>query len=297
MRPKLNLKAAVANIAEHVPTEMTFAELVEAYSATVYDGADLRMKKWVEAFGEMSAWEVTTDHITAVAEAMIEGGYKPSTANRDTSQIGTVYRWAITKKLPPKNFTSPTRAMPRFEEAIRHVEVTPEEIAKLLKGAHANPDRRFAVYTRLLHETGARKGEIVERVWKDVDLDKRQITVMTTKTGKPRTLFFSEQTADLMRRVWPNRNDNNLLFEGRIKGAAINYRAAWKDLITSIGRPDLHQHDMRHHRAAELLRSGVTLAVASQALGHSSLILHRRYGHLETGHLQGAVAQSWGMAA
>ena len=124
---------------------------------------------------------------------MIEGGYRPSTANRDTSQIGTVYRWAITKKLPPKNFISPTRAMARFEEGIRHVEIAPEEITKLLAGAHSNPDRRFAVYVRLLHETGARKGEIVERIWKDIDLDKRQITVMTTKTGKPRTLFFSSR--------------------------------------------------------------------------------------------------------
>lgn len=81
-----------------------------------------------------------------------------------------------------------------------------------------------------------------------------------------------------MRRVWPKRNPDDLLFEGRRRNHPINYRCAWEELTTAIGRPDLHQHDLRHHRAAELLKSGTTLGVAAQVLGHSSLILQRRYG-------------------
>lgn len=287
----------MSNIAEHIVVEKTFTELVEAYCAVVFDGADLRMRKWVAALGDLSAWDVTNEQVSAAAEEMLAGGYKASSVNRDTSQIGSIYRWAIAKKMPPKGFISPSRGIERYEETMRHVEISAAEISKLLKGAHGFRDRRFAVYVRLLHETGCRKGEILERVWKDVNLDTCQITVLTTKTGKPRTLFFSPETAALMRRVWPNRNETSLLFEGRIRGASIDYRAQWKALTTAIGRPDLHQHDLRHHRAAELLKAGNTLAVASQVLGHSSLILHRRYGHLETGHLQGAISASWGAAA
>ena len=297
MRPKVNLKAAVENIAEHVVVEMTFTELVDAYCAVVFDGADLRMRKWVDALGDLSAWAVTVEQVSAAAEAMLAAGYKASSVNRDTSQLGTIYRWAISKKMPPKGFISPTRGLERYEEDMRHVEITPAEITKLLKGAHGFRDRRFAVYVRLLHETGCRKGEILERVWKDADLDSCTITCQTTKTGKPRVLHFSKETADLMRRVWPKRETSALLFEGRIKGSSIDYRAQWKALTVAIGRPDLHQHDMRHHRAAELLRCGNTLAVASQVLGHSSLILHKRYGHLETGHLKAAIESSWKAAA
>jgi integrase len=297
MRLKVDLKAAVSNIAEHVVVEKTFAELVDAYCAVVYDGADLRMRKWVVALGDLSAWEVKTEQVTAAAKAMVEAGYKVSSVNRDTSQIGTIYRWAIEKNMPPKGFISPTRGIPRYEEDMRRVEISAAEIAKLLKGAHGFRDRRFAVYVRLLHDTGCRKGEVVERRWKDVDLDNCTITCQTTKTGKPRVLHFTPETAALMLRVWPKRNPDDLLFEGRIKGSSINYRAQWSALTTAIGRPDLHQHDLRHHRAAELLKAGNTLAVASQVLGHSSLILHKRYGHLETGHLKAAIQASWGAAA
>jgi hypothetical protein len=40
--------------------------------------------------------------------------------------------------------------------------------------------------------------------------------------------------------------------------------------------------------AATTEKGGVTIGVASQILGHSSNILQKRYGHLETGALQDA---------
>lgn len=294
MRPRVDLRSAVNNTVEHVPTAMTFEELVRAYCAVRYDGADLRMRKWVDALGDKSAWEVTSEQIVAAAETMLAAGYKPSTVNRDTSQVGSIYRWAIEKqKMAPKGFVSPTRGIERYDEEMRVVEISNVEIDKLLAGAHAFRDRRFAVYVRLLYETGCRKGEVLERVWKDVDLDAGTILCPVTKTGRPRILHFSPATADLMRRVWTSRHPDALLFEGRVRGSSIDYRAQWSALTKAIGRPDLHQHDMRHHRAASLLRSGTTIAVAAQALGHSSLILQRRYGYLETAHLKAAIQSSW----
>jgi len=101
-------------------------------------------------------------------------------------------------------------------------------------------------------------------------------------------LFFTGSTADLMRRTWTRREPAVLLFEGRLPGVPIRYRAAWRELVAGIGRPDLHMHDLRHVAAQRLLKGGVTIGVASQILGHSSNILQKRYGHLETGVLQDA---------
>ncbi|MGF6445356.1 tyrosine-type recombinase/integrase [Paraburkholderia youngii] len=293
MKPKIDLRAAMARVGEHQAADMTFRELVDAYCAVQFDGADLRLRKWTEAFGVLSAWSLTTRNISFAAEAMLQSGiYKASTVNRDTSTIGTVYKWAIRRHLAPAGFVSPTLGLMRFEETIRRVEISDREVAALLKGSFAFPDRRFAVYVRLLLESGGRRGEVRERRWKDVDLDARVITVMETKTDKPRQIFFSEETTALMRRVWPKRDPAALLFVGKT-GQPVNYRVSWAKLTKAIGRPDLHQHDLRHHRAAELLRSGTSLAIAAQVLGHSSLILQRRYGHLESKTLKAATEQSW----
>lgn len=295
MRPKLDLRQAMAQVSEHIAADLTLDELVKAYSAVQFDGADLRLRKWIDCFGSESAWSITTRQISLAAEAMMQSGfYQASTVNRDTSSLGTVYKWAIRRHLAPTGFVSPTIGLTRYAEGIRRVHLTDDEIAALLAGAKAFADRRFAVLIRLSIETGARRGEVMQRRWADVDLAARAIIAETTKTGAPRVLFFSEETAELMRRVWPKQPPGELLFESnRITGQVIDYRRQWAELTQAIGRPDLHLHDLRHHRAAELLKAGTTVAVAAQVLGHSSLILQRRYGHLETATLRAATEASW----
>jgi len=294
MRPKIDLRQAMAQVSEHIAAEMTLAELAKAYCAVQFDGADLRLRKWIDCFGNESAWAIATRQISLAAEAMMQSGlYKASTINRDTSTLGTIYKWAIRRHLAPVGFVSPTIGLQRYAEAIRRVEISDAEVTALIDGAKAFKDRRFGAFVRLVLETGARRGEIRERRWADIDLDARTVEVLDTKTGRPRMLFFSAETAELMKRIWPKRNAADLVFEGRAKGRPINFRRLWGELTAAIGRPDLHLHDLRHHRAAELLKSGTTIAVAAQVLGHSSLILQRRYGHLETATLRAATEASW----
>jgi integrase len=286
----LDLRAAIAVPEKTVEVlNITFAELCATYCAVAQeDGADLRLKKWVEAFGETSAWEVSRDMLERCIEAMLAVPYKGSTINRDISQIGSVYKWARGKRMSLKGHRSPTLDISRLEEAIRVVHMSDDECRRLLAGARASRDRRFAAYVALLHDTGARPGEILERRWADVDLDARTMLADKTKTDRPRVLFFKQSSADLMRKTWIKREPELLLFEGRFPGQTIDFRAAWGRLVKGIGRPDLRQYDLRHVAAQRLLKGGVTLGVATQIMGHSSNILQKRYGHLETGALQSA---------
>jgi integrase len=126
-----------------------------------------------------------------------------------------------------------------------------------------------------------------------VDLENRQILLPTSKNGDPRTLHYSEATAELMRRVFEIRPSNGLLFEGRVPDKPINYKAAWGTLKKAVGRTDLRQHDSRHIVAAGMLRNGISLPVAAQAIGNSPAVLAQRYGHLETKTLRNAVSLQW----
>jgi len=292
---RIDLRAALeASTSPQVNHHLTFGELARAYLATHYNGADMQMRKWIDLLGERSAWTITPDELSRAGVAMLENGYSPSTVNRNLSQIGSIYRWAKRKMLTPVGFISPTLSQHRYPEPIRRVSLSEAEVKRLLDGAAAFKDRRFAVLIRILIETGARRGEVCERRWSDIDLDACSIEVLETKTGKPRMLFFSQETAALMRRVWPTRESAALLFGStRAPGAIVTFKKSWDKLTQAIGRPDLRLHDLRHYRAKLLIESGATVAVAAQALGHSSLILHRRYGHLESSAISNAVRASW----
>lgn len=293
MRKPLDLGAAVRGMAVHEPAELTLSELVRACALARLDGCEQRLRKWTDAFGRESAWALTAEQLEVAAHAMLEAGYKPATVNRDLSMLGTIYRWARTRRLTPRGFRSPTLGVRRFAEDIRRVEVTREELDALRARALAYRDRRFGVFVALLIDTGARKSELLERRWAEVDLSGGQIMCPTTKTGVPRILHFRPETAALIERICRNRRPDALVFEGQVPGEPISYRAAWRRIVADIGRPDLHMHDVRHACAASLLRAGVTLGVAAQVLGHDPAVLARRYGHLEVGALRRAQEQSW----
>ncbi|WP_284617455.1 tyrosine-type recombinase/integrase [Aquabacterium humicola] len=292
MRKTINLAAAVRAMADRQAADLTLQELVKAYAVASLADSDLRLRKWTDAFGHESAWRITSEHLETAAQAMLEI-YKPSSVNRDLSALGSVYRWARDRRLSPRGFRSPTLDVRRYDEGIRRVEITDAELQALRDRALGFRDRRFGVFVSLLMDTGARKGELLDRSWAQVDLERCEITCPTTKTGVPRILHFRPATADLIRRVYRTHKPEALLFEGRVPGQRIDYKKAWATLVADIGRPDLHMHDVRHAVAAALLRSGTTLAVAAQVMGHDPAVLARRYGHLETGALRRAQEQAW----
>lgn len=288
-----DLAKALEAVTEQPAADLTLTELVRAFSVAHCDGSDARLRKWCAAFGDTSAWAIASEQLQTAAQAMLDHGYKASAVNRDLSAIGSAYRWARKKRLAPRGFKSPTLGVQRFEEAIRRVHVEPGHIDALRARSLAFKDRRFSVFVALLIDTGARKSELLERRWSELDLERREILAPVTKNGTPRVLFFQQETADLIARVCPKRPAGDLVFEGRVPGQSITFRKAWATLTQEAGVPDLHMHDVRHAAAASLLRAGVTLPIAAQVLGHDPAVLARRYGHLETSSLRRAQEQAW----
>jgi site-specific recombinase XerD len=295
-RGGFDLAGAMDEVAAGESCELTLRELAKAYCNCHMDQSDLRLRKWVEAFGDFSAWAITPEQLRTASQAMMQHGYKNSSINRDVSTLGSMYRWAAKKRLTPPGFASPTLSVGRLEEGIRRVHIDAEDLQRLRASALAHSDRRFGVFVALLIDTGARKSEILNRRWSDVNLDEREILAPTTKNGTPRVLFFREETEALIRRVYTKRSAEALLFEGRVPGQPLDYKRAWRSLTRELNLADLHMHDLRHAAAANLLRAGVTLGVAAQVLGHDPAVLARRYGHLETTALRQAQEASWAAA-
>jgi len=292
-RKSFDLASAIQSVADEPAAQLTLSELVRAYVSVRADGTDLRLKKWIHAFGNRMAWSITSEELELAAQAMREHGYSPATANRDLSALGSVYRWAKERRISPRGFKSPTVGVRRQEEPIRRVHLERDDAEDIRAMALSFADRRFGAFVWLLMDTGARKSELLERRWSEVDLERREILAPITKNGTPRVLFFSERTQQLLRRVFPVRNPNQLLFEGRVPGQSIDFRASWRKLLAALGQHGLRIHDCRHVAAANLLRAGVTLGVAAQVLGHDPAVLSRRYGHLENASLKTAQEAAW----
>lgn len=302
--------AGAADLRKLAPREgvpLTLRELAALYAAENPCKRDTqtRVRKWLDDFqlGDLLAWDITREQVEAGARLMAEQfGYATATVNRDIGELGTLFRWATVKHFTPPGFTSPTIAIIREVEPMRVVEPARpgewEQIRRLAKGFR---DAKFTLFVWLIMDTGARRGEIADRSWADFDLDAPEgpnvvLAMEDTKTRKARRLYFSPETAQLIRRLRPaERYRHTLVFVSARGGAPNQYRKSWSRLAELAGRPDLHVHDLRHMVAAELLKAGKGMSQVAQLLGHSSLVLHRRYGHLDDASVREIQAERLGL--
>lgn len=293
----------------HLCADLTFGQLVDLfYAERPSERAQGSYTKWRHAMRleHLSAWEVTEDHLARGADYLRAQGYAISTVNRELSQLGTIYRWIIAQRKAPAGFVSPTLgASGRVDEPMRYVEpLKAGEWERLRLLARTGRDPLFTAFVWLLMDTGARRSEISERHWSDFNLDDPEgpnvvLRAEQTKTGRARRLYFSAETAALLRRLRPGAEKyrDQIVFKSP-RGAAPNkYRKPWARVCKLLGRPDLHVHDLRHLIAADLLKAGKGMSQVASLLGHSSLILHRRYGHLDDVAIRDIQAERLGLDA
>ena len=159
--------------------------------------------------------------------------------------------------------------------------------------------------------TGMRIGEIFGLEWKNVDLDKRTLTVertvVTTKSGiliqdssktktSRRTILLPDNVVYMLKRLklWQKVRDIRLGThystspwvlsnpQGKPRSPSSFSGHDFKQLLDEAGIDRKFRiHDMRHTHATWLLESGVNIKVVSERLGHSSIrITLDTYAHV-----------------
>ena len=165
------------------------------------------------------------------------------------------------------------------ENAPKRPTATPTKIAVL---ADAMPARtRLAVL--LAHWCQMRKSEILEADTADVDLTELTVTIRRAKTpAGMRTLAIPAFILPELREHIKNHADpDGPLFTGRRGGrlAASILDRGWRAARESVGRPDLHLHDLRHSGLTLAATSGATIVELMYRAGHASPAAALRYQH------------------
>ena len=139
----------------------------------------------------------------------------------------------------------------------------------------------------VLADTGLRTGELWALEARDVNLDLGLITIWHNKAEKPKSVPMTTR----VRRVITRR------MELTTRGPLFPYsnswmRTGWDRAKHSMGLSDDKQfvpHALRHTCASRLLQRGTQLAVVQEWLGHKTIEVTRRYGHLRPTDLMEAV--------
>lgn len=189
--------------------------------------------------------------------------------------------WAERERIVASN---PCKGVKTVRPPKRERYLNAEEVRQLFKAADDLVAEKeivpqFAAAIRLLALTGARRSEILELKWSEVDLERARIVLPRerSKTGE-KTIPLNAAACEL---IGKQKKLNEYVFPGRgAKGPLVGMSHRWDVVRTRAKLPDLRIHDLRHSFASFAVANGSSLFLIGKALGHTQASTTERYAHL-----------------
>ena len=137
-------------------------------------------------------------------------------------------------------------------------------------------------------ETGARRQNVVDLLWSDVDLERRWLVFRKTKSGKPIGIPMTEAVFMELSKLKEARNrlasapptDHVFLNENGLPYKPDYVGRKFKKACRLAGIENFRFHDLRHDCGTSLRKAEVPIADIQEWLGHSNIKMTMKYAHM-----------------
>lgn len=212
-------------------------------------------------------------------------GHQKRTANFAIAVLSKLLTWTETRGWRPKN-SNPCRGVQRFKEQRRNRYLSSTEAQRLGEvlvnaAAEGSESPYVLAAIRMLIFTGARRNEILQLRWENINWERRCLDLPDSKTGA-KCILLNRHALQVLRQLAPV-SGNPYVFVGNIKGAClVNIAKPWERIRTAAQLPSLRLHDLRHSFGNRAIDAGGSTRVLGVLLGHSQEETTARYAHVAT---------------
>jgi integrase len=256
------------------------ATITEVITAYIERYAKQHKKTWAEDARRLSVhvprrWltlspaEVSREHVRALHTQI--GAETPYEANRVLALLRVVFRFAKEEGYLPENAMNPATEIRPYRERSRSRFATKEEIQSLVSAIDHEPNIFIRALVLLYLQTAARKTELLERRWEDVEWDRARLRLPDTKTGEEQFIPLTKTAIAILGGL-PRLEGNPHIFPGARAGRhLVNVSKAWTRLLKRAGLKDLRLHDLRRTVGSWMTQAGTDLNAIKDALRHRNL--------------------------
>jgi integrase len=248
-----------------------------------YAKVKMRRRSWMEAqrifehdvvpkWGKRRLSTIGRADVNDLVDAVMDRG-TPIMANRVLGTLKTMGRWAVERAIVDRNPFSDIRQPAPTSERDRVL--TDREIEALMDAIDAEPYPGGPMIKTLLL-TAARRTEVAEMRWREIDLDARTWTLPAArvKNGREHVVPLTDDLIDLLRGL-PRFAASDFIFSssgkhGVTKFAPLKQRLD-KAMAAKLGVEAVEPwtlHDIRRTVATNLQKLSVRLEVTEAALNH-----------------------------
>ena len=262
-------------------TSVTLKVLIERYLKDEYSGIHLKeqqskLKFWLSAIGDKPLSEVVTTDISLSLDGLSKN-FSNATVNRYKAAISVVFSYACRQYGLPINPVKNIRSKPENNERIRFL--SDDERARLFKACKASQWSKLHLLVLMAITTGARKSELLNLTFSDIDFERQTAYVQTSKNGQPRVLPLTNEVLAELNKF--KSQEARLIFNSELKpDRPMCFTKQWKKALVQAEIKDFRYHDLRHSCASLLAQSGASLLEIAEVLGHKQIQVTKRYSHL-----------------
>jgi len=257
----------------------------------------------VPYFGALAMGGLKPPDLACFVQFLQDKHYAPGTVNRLLVLLRYGFSLALRWKVAGVE-SNPVKEVKnlRDDNKIERF-LTNEQMVSLMAAVRGSESQMLQHIVLFLLYTGARKREVLDAVWADVDWERKSWRIPKTKSGKIRHIPLSVGALQLLgtlrdhsapvgevghqiRAEWARRP----IFANPKTGLPyVSFYYSWDAARKRAGLPDLRVHDLRHSFASFLVNAGRSLYEVQELLGHADIRTTSRYAHLSRERLFEAV--------
>lgn len=265
-----------------------YLPFVKGYKRSWHIDESLLRNHLIPQLGARYLDQITKDDVMTLHQKRLASGGAPASANRLLILTRYIFNLALRWEIPgiKKN---PTTGIPLFSENNNRERYLSTEEAGRLYAAIQNSDSKMLKYiVPMLIFTGARKREVMNARWEDIDIVRQVWRIAVNKSGKPRYVPLSTGVLQLLAEVKLDREASDSLikecewlFPNPETGKPyVQIYYSWDTARKLAGLPGFRMHDLRHTFASFLINAGRSLYEVQKILGHTQIKTTQRYSHL-----------------
>jgi integrase len=254
-----------------------------------------QLRWWKEQIGSYSLADITPALIAEqrdkLSQTITKYGKKmaPTTVLRYLAALSHVFtiatlEWGWMQESPIKKISKPKIGL------LRARFLSGEECERLLQACQQSSNPYLYPVVVLALATGMRKAEIMGLSADTIDLSNGRIVLDRTKNGERRSVPLKGRALSVIQELLQKKQQHlNLIFPSKNGLQPIDLRFPWEKALSAASISNFKFHDLRHSAASFLLMTGASLADVAAILGHKTLAMVKRYGHLSESHLSSVV--------
>ena len=251
--------------------------------------------------GQLPMLDLAPSDAARLVHAMRTKNYAVGTCNRVLVLLRYAFTLAIRWREPGITY-NPVKELPNFKQDNK-VErfLSSDEASKLMNCVRLSENIMLQFIVPFLIYTGARKREVLDAKWVDINWQEKSWRIPLTKSGKVRHVPLSEGAIEVLSNLKSNFSSNGKVSKANFLNTWIfanpktskpyvSIFYSWDTARKLANLPDLRIHDLRHSFASFLVNAGRSLYEVQELLGHADIRTTSRYAHLNRERLVGAVA-------